>query len=429
MALTGIAAMTMQLHPDVLAVLDGIDASDRPINHPAGARVLPAEAYRSAAFHEFELDAVFRRSWLCVGRVQQLRNPGDYMAVTLLDEALLIVRGNDGEIRAMSALCRHRGHPLAEDCAGSVKRFVCPYHRWSYTLEGELVGAPRMSDAVKLRKLREESVLPRLRCEIWFGFIFINFDADAAPLAPTLAKLEPYMAGYDLEAMVTLPPSFCQEPLRWNWKMLLENYIEPYHTEYVHPIIHDFAPSTGVEFDPWRGDDDNAIVRYVRFLSPDGGLTEKGWAAPACFPPIETLSAKQRHRVGFGMVPPTMNVIFTPDMLCFGLIYPLGPTSLTVGGGLFTPGGWCMPRSTVKLPDFADRAGRMLEGARQLGDQDTSVNLAMQRAKYSRYAPRGRLAPLEETLSQFNRWLSLRYRAHAKRLGYETASPIGRAVA
>jgi phenylpropionate dioxygenase-like ring-hydroxylating dioxygenase large terminal subunit len=233
-----------------------------------------------------------------------------------------------------------------------------------------------------------------------------------------MVKLERYMEGYDLDSMVTLPPSFSNEPVSWNWKMLLENYIEPYHTEYVHPIIHDFAPSTGTEFDPWRGDDDNVIVRYVPFLEPDGGLTEKGWSAPSCFPPIEALSAKQRHCVGFGMVPPTMNIIFTPDMLCYGLIYPLSPTSLTVGGGLFTAGGWCMPKSTVSLPDFADRVGRMMEGSRQLGEQDTVVNLAMQRGKFSRFAPRGRLAPLEETLSQFNRWLAVRYREQAARMGH-----------
>ena len=113
-----------------------------------------------------------------------------------------------------------------------------------------------------------------------------------------------------------------------------------------------------------------------------------------------------------------MNIIFMPDMLCYGLVFPQGPTSLRVGGGLFTAGGWCMPKSTVALPDFQARAARMMEGSRQLGEQDTTVNLAMQRAKYSRFAPRGRLAPLEETLSQFNRWLpqsatAMRRRAEA----------------
>lgn len=418
------------VHPDILHVLDGLAESDRPINHPAGARVLPPQAYQSAAFHEFEIDAVFRRSWLCAGRVQQLPNIGDYIAMTLIGEPLLIVRGKDNKIRAMSSLCRHRGHALAENCAGSVKKFVCPYHRWTYALDGNLVGAPRMKDAIEIRKLREESRLPLLKTEIWHGFIFVNFDSNATPLAPTLEKLEPYMAGYDLDNMVTIAPTFDPNPVPWNWKMLFENYIEPYHTEYVHPIIHDFAPSTGVEFDPWRGDDDNVIVRYVPFLEPDGGLTEKGWAAPASFPIIETLSAKQRHRVGFGMIPPNMNIIFTPDMLCYGLVHPLGPTSLSVGGGLFTAGGWCMPNSTVALPDFEQRVARMMEGSRQLGEQDTTVNLAMQRAKFSRYAPRGRFAPLEETLSQFNRWLAIRYRAHAARLGIETRrAPSPAAVA
>ena len=98
------------LHPDVRAVLNGLDQSTRTIAE--GGRVLPAEAYRSAAFHEFELDAVWRRSWLCVGRVQQIPEAGDYLAITLLDEPLLIVRGQDGAVRAMSALCRHRGHAL-----------------------------------------------------------------------------------------------------------------------------------------------------------------------------------------------------------------------------------------------------------------------------------------------------------------------------
>jgi phenylpropionate dioxygenase-like ring-hydroxylating dioxygenase large terminal subunit len=400
------------LHPDIAAVLDGLDASDQPVE---SARVLPPEAYRSAAFYEFEMAAVYMRSWLCVGRVQQIPNAGDYLALTLADEPILVVRGSDGEVRAMSAVCRHRGHVLKEECSGNTRAFTCPYHRWTYDLAGEFIGAPHMGDTASLADLKRDGTLPQLRVELWYGFIFVNFDPAARPLAPTMTKLEPYMAGYDLDDMVTIAPEVTSEPIPWNWKMLLENYIEPYHTQFVHPVIHDFAPSTGVEFDGWRGPDDNVIVRYVPFLERDGSLTEKGWAAPALFPIIESLSEKQRNRVGFGMVPPNMNIIFMPDMLCYGLVFPQGPTSLKVGGGLFTAGGWCMPKSTVALPDFHEQAARMMEGSRQLGEQDTTVNLAMQRAKYSRFAPRGRFSYLEETLSQFNRWLAVRYRAEAER--------------
>lgn len=406
--------MPHDTHPDVLTVLKALDTSALPVE---SARVLPAEAYMSPAFHDFEMSAVFMHSWLCVGRAQQIPKAGDYIAVTLADEPILVVRGKDDQIRAMSALCRHRGHPLKEECIGNTRTFICPYHKWTYGLAGEFVGAPHMGKTCSPAELKKEATLPQIQVELWYGFIFVNFDPQAKPLAPTMKKLEPYMQGYDLDNMVTVEPEVTSKPIQWNWKMLLENYIEPYHTDFVHPIIHDFAPSTGVEFSPWLGDDDNVIVRYVPFLESDGGLTDKGWAAPASFPIIPTLSEKQRHRVGFGMVPPNMNIIFTPDMLCYGLVFPQGPTSLKVGGGLFTAGGWCVPKSTAALPDFHARAARLMEGSRQLGEQDTAVNLAMQRAKYSRFAPRGRFSYLEETLSQFNRWLAVRYRAEAARRG------------
>jgi phenylpropionate dioxygenase-like ring-hydroxylating dioxygenase large terminal subunit len=162
-----------------------------------------------------------------------------------------------------------------------------------------------MANTASLADLKRSSALPQLRVELWYGFIFVNFDPAARPLAPTMTKLEPYMAGYDLDDMVTIAPEVTSEPIPWNWKMLLENYIEPYHTQFVHPVIHDFAPSTGVEFDDWRGPDDNVIVRYVPFLERDGSLTEKGWATPALFPIIETLSEKQRNQSASAWCRPT----------------------------------------------------------------------------------------------------------------------------
>ena len=159
---------------------------------------------------------------------------------------------------------------LKEECAGNTRAFTCPYHRWTYGLDGSSLARPTWARHVDPRRAETRGSLPQLKVELWYGFIFVNFDPAARPLAPTMAKLEPYMAGYDLDNMVTVAPEVTTEPFPWNWKMLLENYIEPYHTQFVHPIIHDFAPSTGVEFDPWRGPDDNVIVRYVPFLERDG---------------------------------------------------------------------------------------------------------------------------------------------------------------
>jgi phenylpropionate dioxygenase-like ring-hydroxylating dioxygenase large terminal subunit len=399
------------LHADIAEVLSNLDASERDF---PDARVLPPKAYYSEAFFEFEKQAVFMHSWNCVGRTDQLSRPGDYIAMTIVGEPILVVRNAEGHVHAMSAICRHRGHTLKEKCSGNTDRFTCPYHQWSYDLEGNLVGAPHIIKKIPMTVLKQESTLLRIKTEIWNGFIFVNFDDAAEPLAPSLAKLEPYFAGYPMQDMVTVAPRFEQNPIPWNWKILLENYIEPYHTQFVHPGIHDFAPGTGTQFDAWH-DDDNAISRGVPFLEAGGGLTEKGWAAPASFPVIQTLNDKQKSQVAFCMLPPSMNLIFTPDMICYGIVYPESPNSLSVGGGLFTHGGWIMPRASYALPDFERRTANMMEGSRQLGEQDTAVNLAMQAGKNSRYAPRGRFCHLEETLSQFNKWLAKKYRAEAKR--------------
>lgn len=407
----------MHPHPDVLEVLLSLEHSEVPVPQ---ARVLPPKAYCSDAFFEFEKEAVFMRSWLCVGREQQLDKPGDFIATTLVGEHILVVRDKKRRIRAMSALCRHRGHPLKVECSGNTQRFICPYHRWTFDLTGELVAAPHIVRTVPLEVLKQESKLPELKLEVWKGFIFVNFDPEAEPLAPTLRRFEPYFENYDLDNMVTIAPRFETQPVPWNWKILLENYIEPYHTEFVHPVIHDFAPSTGVAFDPWQPGE-NVISRGVPFLKPDGGLTDKGWAAPATFPVVPGLSKKQRGQVAFCMLPPSMNLIFTPDMICYGMIYPLDARNLTVGGGLFTYGGWIVPKKTAALKDFEDRAASMMEGSRQLGAQDTAVNVLMQAAKASRYAPRGRFCHLEETLSQFSRWLAIKYKDQAVRSGI--ASP------
>ncbi|TAL21299.1 MAG: aromatic ring-hydroxylating dioxygenase subunit alpha [Aquabacterium sp.] len=407
------APSATHLHPDVQAVLSNLDPATRDL---PDARVLPPQAYCSDAFFEFEREAVFMHSWLCVGRVEQLPAAGDYIALTVAGESILVVRDTGGGVRAMSALCRHRGHPVAQNCSGNAKRFTCPYHRWTYDLEGRLVGAPHIVRQVPIETLKQEATLPPVRCEVWQGFVFVNFDDGAPALAPTLSKLDPYFEGYPMHDMVAVLPRPQEAPVPWNWKILLENYIEPYHTEFVHPVIHDFAPSTGVVFDPWHPDD-NAISRGVPFLAEGGGLTEAGWAAPASFPVIPTLSDRQKRQVAFCLLPPTMNLIFTPDMICWGVTYPESATSLRVSGGLFTHGGWLVPRATAELPDFDDRAARLMEGSRQLGEQDTGVNVAMQAAKRSRHAPHGRLCYLEETLSQFNKWLSAKYRAQAARSG------------
>jgi len=392
---------------DILSRLPGL------AGHEAAAPVLPRECYTSPEFFEFERIVVFARSWMCVGHEQQIAAPGDHLAVTVAGEPLLVVRGEDGQVRAMSAVCRHRGQVITTESGSGARIFRCPLHFWTYGLDGRLVGAPRI-EREALACLRERTSLIHVKLEVWHGFLFVNLDPDAAALAPSLAKLEPFWANYEDADLVAVPPAPADKTLPWNWKIHVENFTDAYHPEFVHRGTHDFAPSVhpdgGVAFTGMSATD-NAIVRSVPLLRPDGGMIEDGWGEPAAFPPIPTLSAAQRSRLTFAMLPPNMTLTFTPGSVSYQLVTPVSVTETMASNDRVTMGGWLLPRSTVALPDFADRAARVREGAKKIWLQDIPVNLGVQAGKRSRFAPDNLYQPLETTLVQFNAWLLRSYRA------------------
>jgi phenylpropionate dioxygenase-like ring-hydroxylating dioxygenase large terminal subunit len=312
----------------------------------------------------------------------------------------------------MSAVCRHRGEVLT--CtSGHAASFRCPLHFWSYDLEGRLIGAPRMPPQA-LAKLRQDVRLPQVRHELWHGFIFVNLDAQALPLAPGLAKLEPCWENYPEAGMTAVPPVPAEHPLPWNWKVHLENFTDAYHPEFVHRGTHDFAPShlpgDGVEFTP-MADTDEAILRSVPLRQPDGGMMHDGWGATAMFPPIRALSPRQRGRLFFAMLPPSMTLVFAPGAIAYTLIGAAAADATYAASDRQTGGGWLLPEETLSLPDFAERAAAVREGAGKIWAQDVPVNLGMQAGKRSRFMPQGTYLPLETTLLQFNAWLLRKYQA------------------
>jgi phenylpropionate dioxygenase-like ring-hydroxylating dioxygenase large terminal subunit len=392
----------------ILSELPKIARNPKVDNLGQAAAMLPRECYTSPEFFDFERVAVFARSWICVGREEQIPKAGDYLAPNVAGEPLLVVRTADGTIRAMSAVCQHRGQLISCEAGSAARSFRCPLHFWTYDLNGRLLGAPRMEDIANLRK---KIALPSVRIELWHGFIFVNLDQDAAPLAPSLAKLEPFWAGYEDANLVAVPPSALDKPLPWNWKVHAENFTDAYHPEYVHVGTHDFAPSVhpdgGVVFTPFTKGD-NAIVRSVPLLSADGGMMADGWGEKAVFPAIETLSPQQRRRLTFALLPPSMTLVFAPGAIAYQLISPVAVDATVATSDRVTAGGWLLPKSTVELPDFKARTSVVQEGARKIWLQDVPVNLGVQSGKGSRFMPiieEDLYNPLEMTLLQFNAWL------------------------
>jgi phenylpropionate dioxygenase-like ring-hydroxylating dioxygenase large terminal subunit len=338
-----------------------------PTDTGAATRMLPPECYTSPEFFEFERKEVFARSWICVGRIEQLANPGDCILARPAGEPVIVARIPAGELRAMAAICRHRGQVIP--CAVNQKTLRCPLHYWTYDLEGKLIGAPHMGREETM-DLRKSVRLPSVRLELWHGFVFVNLDPLAEPLAPTLAKVEPFWSGYEDADLIGIPPKLADKPLPWNWKVHVENFTDAYHPEFVHRGTHDFAPSVladgGVVFTDMKPGD-NAIVRTVPMLKPDGGMNRDGWAEDPAFPPTTTISPAQRQRLTFVMIPPSMTLVFAPNAIAFTLLSATGVEATFASSDRQTAGGWLLPRSTTELSDFTERAAMVMEGGPRSG--------------------------------------------------------------
>ena len=215
---------------ELLSALD--EYKDKDVSN---AVTLPRECYTSEEFFELEQEKIFSDAWLCVGHELDFVEPGDFFGVNIGREPLVIVKGNDGKIRALSSVCRHRYAQIIEHGQrGSDANIQCPYHRWTYGLDGKLNSALFL----ERNKCFEQSkvALPEYRLEIWKGFIFINLNDDAAPLAPQLAGLDDRMnaVAAELGNGKWEPVEYYSETWKCNWKLFQENNSEGYHHMGVH---------------------------------------------------------------------------------------------------------------------------------------------------------------------------------------------------
>ena len=373
----------------------GLERSTRDLSE---AETLPPLCYTSAAFYEFEKEALFNHEWLCVGREAWVGRPGDYFTTSIVGEPILVARDLAGGLHAMSAVCQHRAMLVAEG-SGNTKGFLCPYHHWAYGLDGKLVGAPAMNRTCDFD--RAAMRLPRFRTELWQGFIFINFDDEAPPLAPRLAAVEQAVGGFGLAAAEGPRPGPAGQ-LQWNWKVMFENNNDGYHANKLHHgPLHDFVPSHLAEF-PDAEAADAGFLRYNGTLHADASFNATQRALLPVFP---GLSDAERHRMTFANVPPTLSLVMMSDMVIYLILRPDGPESLEQDTGILVAPG------AMADPSFQHKLDMNMAAAGQIIAQDMHVDALVQVGLRSRFAPRGRYSWQEGAQGQFNRWLVHRYTA------------------
>ncbi len=191
---------------------------------------LPAGRYCDPAFFDLELTHVFRKTWLYAGHISELPQTGSYKLFEELNQSIIVSRGSDDRIRAFKNACRHRGAALVTEPQGVAKRFICPYHAWGFSSEGELKSVPEAHNFACLEKA--DKPLLQVRCETWRGFIFINLDENAGPLSDFVAPLAEQVGDFPLEKIAV--KGTLRIDIDCNWKTAYDNFLEIYHVATVH---------------------------------------------------------------------------------------------------------------------------------------------------------------------------------------------------
>lgn len=288
------------------------------------ARTLPAAAYLDPAVADWERRAFFAASWICVGRSEQLANPGDQSGVHVGDEPVLLTRDRAGTLRAFSNVCRHRGSEL-RPCDGSVanaQAVRCPYHRWTYGLDGAFKGGPDASLIPGFDRTDPDHGLVALDAAEWAGWMFVCCEPGAPPLADHLGNLVDVVAPYDPASLrVAAGHDYV---IAANWKLVVENYSECYHCPEIHPELCRVSP-------PGSGRDLESTGRWIggpmRLADHAETVSLDGRSGGSM---LRGLSADQRREVLYLALFPNLLLSLHPDYVLTHRLEPLGPGSTRI---------------------------------------------------------------------------------------------------
>jgi Rieske 2Fe-2S family protein len=324
------------------------------------ARHLPGIYYTSEEIFRREIDTIFMREWLCVGRVEGFAKSGDYQAMRIVGEPLVVCRGDDGELRAFRNLCQHRGVEVAVG-QGNAKRFTCRYHAWTYATDGRLTGAPYNDNVAgfDFKACR----LPLVQLDTWGGYVFVNFDPDCRPLGDCLDDdgVRDFAAFLQPENTRTSDKFEFEVPC--NWKFVPENLMDMYHVGVIHKT------SFGAHFP----------VENFRF-----NLTGKGYNAV-----YEALTMSPNGVTLFGAMPwlegkvsdkfacttwvrPTMNIFGRHDLIQPWVATPIDVkrTRITV----YTQ----LPETFFDMPGFAEKNRIYADFIRLVATEDEAMLESLQ---------------------------------------------------
>lgn len=286
-------------------------------NRSRGARSLPQKYFVSPEIFAKEQTKIFSKQWLLVGHQSQLAKPGDFFLATIADESLIIIRASKFEIRALYNVCRHRGtrlkeHRAGEAVCGHASTIQCPYHAWTYGLDGRLIGAPHMDEVPGFDK--SDYSLKQVNLGLWEGFIFVNLAEKPIPLEKWFAPLAGKFTEWNTP--ILRPVKRIEYDVRANWKLMFENYSECYHCPGVHPQLQKISPYDSAENDLTEGPFLGGFMK----INQGKSLTMTG---NACALPVGKIENLQQ--VFYYSIFPNMLLSMHPEYVMVHQLWPQSP--------------------------------------------------------------------------------------------------------
>ena len=282
-----------------------------------GARTMPAEQYLSPDVLAREAEQLQARMWTCVGRADRVPHPGDYVLSTVAGESLIVLRDRTGQLKAFFNVCRHRGTRICREASGHLSETIqCPYHAWTYTLDGRLVGAPHMQDVEGF--LKDDYPLHQAGIAEWEGFLFVNIARTPVPFAEAWAPMIGRLARYGLAGLkVGHRVSY---DVHANWKLVFQNYSECLHCPLIHPELTQKLPFTSGNNDLIEGP---FLGGYMVLTPPNVSATMSGKAVGALVNP--DLPEADRRRAFYYTLMPNLMLSIHADYVNYYLVTAITP--------------------------------------------------------------------------------------------------------
>jgi choline monooxygenase len=353
------------------------------------AETLPPACYSSEEFYQREVETIFRRVWNFIGRVDYIPNAGDYYTVDFVGVPLVIMRGEDGRIRAFVTSCRHRGAKVATG-KGTARALKCPYHGWIYNTSGGLVACAGMSSAKGFD--RADHPLLSVQADTWGGSIFINFDPNCAPLQDFLGDIGQVFASYRLEDMICTRRSAYE--VACNWKIYVENAMEAFHVPHVHRASINRQRGSVQNDRTFDATEGNWVVMHKQHEGSRAVLL-----GDKSFAPVSGLQGKAAKGTYYPLIFPSTMLGCTIDCMWFLEIHPLGATRMRLIVGQ------CFPKDVVSRPDFDEIAANYYKRWDMTTQEDIDISVLQQEGVSTPFSRPGRLSEHEPLVHAIDNWV------------------------